>query len=129
MINGIEYYKHIQNGAFNIFLKTNPNLSGYQSKERSMAFKKLRRDSTEFQNFWNLQLRAFQRTFKKHFPIYEMSDSVTFNAGILSSFNGIDHDFGDRLLYEFTIHSRSPYIISNDHDFESFDGRLYLIKL
>jgi len=124
LLTASEYFKHIQVGSYNIFTKTQP---GYFESYSTIEFKKLRRRNTDFANTWNLRLKKFKITLKKHFPPFDIENDKIYSLNLLDNFNGAEVDFGDEVLYRYSLKTDFPLIITSDRDFESFPDNLHVV--
>jgi hypothetical protein len=113
LVTAIEYYKFIQVGFYQIFTRLHPK---YSNKYTTQDFKKLKRRDSDFLEGWNLRVKTFKRTFKKHFPTYDIQDDTIYNLDLIENFDGVNVDFGDELLYQYAIKTDFPLIITSDRD-------------
>lgn len=114
----IEYYKHIQVNFYQI-------QTGAKYDPRD--FKKRRDEDVDFMNLWDSQVSAFNKLFRRTFPLVNSSEA----ADILADFKGSEVDFGDHALYK-SVMNRSESercIFSNDIDFYKFPDNIHLVTL
>lgn len=126
LVTALEFFKYVQVGTYNVFTKTQP---GHYEDFSTLAFKKLRRISADFTDHWNLRLKAFRRTFQKHFPPYDVTGAVLFTSDLIANFDGSNVDFGDELLFRYSLETEFPLILTSDKDFESFPDNLHVVYI
>lgn len=113
-----EYYKHIQIG----FYLTETRKKIFDGTD----FKRLRDSDVDFMDRWGFWMDEIKKTFKKKFPLYDVSPDAIMT---LSTFEGGRADFGDHLLFESIMAAPESMrcVFSNDSDFYSFPDDLYLL--
>lgn len=126
LVTALEYFKYIQHGYYNIFVKTH---NGYFEKYTTREFKKLRLHNKEFADGWDLHLKAFKRTFRKHFPPFDISDIKIYVEDVIENFDGTKVDFGDEILYQYASTLKFPFIITMDRDFTNYPDKLNILLI
>lgn len=126
IVNALEFFKYIQVGSYNIFIKTQP---GHFEEYSTVEFKKLRKRNSDFSSTWDLRLKQFKKTFKKHFPPLDIEKDKIYSLNLITNFDGTEVDFGDNILYQYALKTDYPLIITSDRDFESFPNDLHVVFL
>ena len=126
LVSALEYFKYVQVGSYNIFKGTR---EGHLEEYSTRAFKKLRRENSEFADRWNLRMLSLKRTFRKHFPPYEVSGEPVYSLSLIEDFDGTKVDFGDEVLYRYCLTTDFPIVITFDRDFKSFPDDLHVVFL
>ena len=126
IISAIEYYKFLQYGYYNIYIKIH---SGNYAKYSTIEFKKLRRTDPDFSNGWDLRLKEFKRTNIKHFPPLNIDLNNIYTIENIGTFDGSKADFGDEMIYKICQFLKFPVVITKDKDFSSFPDDLNLLIL
>ncbi len=124
-VTALEYFNYIQVGFYNVFVDTH---EGTFEKYSSKEFKQLRNKNSEFAASWNLHLKSFVRTFKKHFPPFDTTREI-YSLTVIQNFDGNKVDFGDEILYQYAMKLSYPVILTMDKDFKSYPDELNLIQL
>ena len=120
----MEYFKYIQVTSYILYKK-----SRFGEKNISWNLKdikNLRKNDSDFKEYWEIYLKAFKNPFKKNFVIIDKHLDA---KEIMEDFLGGNIDFGDHLLYKVS-KQLSPIscIFTNDSDFYKInDDDLYLI--
>lgn len=116
----IEYYKYLQVNYYKIALAKD-NFSPDD-------FKLQRNNNSDFIAGWELHIRNFQRLFKKNFEIYNLPIDI---YDLLNTFDGKLADFGDQILYKYSLIDRINLncIFSRDKDFFNLPDDFYLITI
>ena len=120
----VEFYKYLQVGFYNIYVQTH---SGDYEKYSTIAFKKLKIRDTDFSEDWKLRLKVFNRTFKRHFPAFDLDDDSIYNEELLNSFDGTKVDFADEIIYKYSTKINNSTILTEDKDFESYPDDVRII--
>ncbi len=114
----LEYYKYIQ---VNYTKKFTGN-ANYSTKD----YKSLRDNNPEFQSGWVIQLKAFDKVFRKNFPI---KTELIPTEDCRESFKSFKTDFGDHLLYSSVknVDKKICCIFTDDIDFIQYPDDLIIL--
>jgi predicted nucleic acid-binding protein len=124
IVSAIEFYKFLQVGYYNIYIKTHP---GNFEESSTIAFKKLKGRDQEFLKGWELRLKMFVKTFKKHFPAFDVKGESIYSEELITSFDGKSVDFADEIIYHYSKKIKNSVIITEDRDFQSFPDDVRLV--
>ena len=125
LMTASEYFRYLQVGYYNIFVKTHKvKFQKYSAGQ----FKRLRKNNGEFARGWDLRLRSFRLTFTQLFPPFHPAASI-FNEAVLEEFDGAQVDFGDEMFYQIALQTGFPVILTTDRDFASFRNDLNIILI
>lgn len=114
----LEFYKYVQVTFYKI--------ESGKDKFDLGDFKEHRDNDIDFMTRWDNQIKVFQRTFVKTFPLYI---HPALSPDVIKSFKGSRYDFGDPLISSvvFQCAEKMCCIFSNDSDFLAFSDELFLL--
>ena len=114
----LEYYKYIQVN----YTRKHTGKDSFSTKN----FKELKENDSEFKEGWQVQMNAFDKVFRKNFPI--RADLVT-SEDCRETFDPYHTDFGDHLLYSTikNVDKNFKCVFTNDKDFISYPDDLILL--
>jgi hypothetical protein len=58
-----------------------------------------------------------------------ISDEGIFTLDLMTNFDGSNVDFGDEVLFRYSLKTDFPLIATSDQDFESFPDDLFVIYI
>lgn len=126
MISAAEYFKYIQVGYYNIFIQTRP---GHFQKYSIANFKKLRKANADFASGWKLRLKAFRKTFTRHFPPLPEGSASIYSPELFTQFDGNALDFGDMLFFREAEKHKNMAILTADKDFADLNDTVLVIRV